>query len=48
MNIGIPERELSRVTRPLEVLEAAFRPAAGELQPADEPACVFCAEETEE
>jgi hypothetical protein len=36
------------VTRPLEALEAVFRPAARELKPADEPAGVFCVEETDE
>lgn len=48
LGAGIPERDLPRVTRPLEALEAAFRAAARELKPADEPASVFCAEETDE
>jgi hypothetical protein len=48
LDAGIPERDLPRVTTPLEALEAAFRPAASELKPADEPAGVFCVEETDE
>lgn len=44
--LDIPAEELSRVTAPLDALEAAFRPLAAHLPVDLEPAVIFeCPEE---
>jgi hypothetical protein len=40
--LDIPEAELDRVARPLETLEAAFRPLTADLPPSLEPATGIC------
>lgn len=42
--LGIPEEELDRVARPLEAIEAAFRPLVAELPSLLEPATAICPE----
>jgi hypothetical protein len=43
--IGIPDKDLDRVTAPLEALEEVFRPLANTLTPDVEPATEFRVEE---
>jgi hypothetical protein len=39
--LDIPEDQLDRIARPLELLEAAFRPLTTDLPPSLEPASGF-------
>ena len=43
--IGIPDKDIDRVTAPLEALEEVFRPLAHTLTPDVEPATEFRVEE---
>ena len=43
--LGIPREQMERVAKPLEALEAAFRPAAATLEFDEEPATTFDAAE---
>ena len=44
IGVEIPAGESERVTKPLDSLEAAFRPLVAGLAPGDEPAIGFEAE----
>jgi hypothetical protein len=39
--LGIPADEVGRIAKPLDSLEAAFRPLTASLTFADEPAAIF-------
>jgi len=43
--LGIPAEDVERIVKPLESLDAAFRPLAGTLTFMDEPATIFDAAE---
>jgi hypothetical protein len=43
----IPAEDVGRIVKPLDSLEAAFRPLADSLTFADEPAAIFDAEDGE-
>lgn len=45
--LAIPEEELDRIVRPLEALEAAFRPLTADLPATLEPAIGICPEDGE-